>query len=530
MGFGKSTKVINALKNGRTKEPVLVVVNDNAQVDRYYRGNKYQNGLMEHGYTYYYSTKDSQEIRTIKYLISNLQKLDEKSEQDYESIIESLNEKIEKLELLDFEAVITELDKGMIITKQKFNQLLYEEEITNNLEQFNTFILDEISNLDLITEFKLDKITSSYVRPAENVKEPIKVKAKCYETPYNYFEKLCNNTGYYWYIPDTNPNNKNNKICLKNTLLMDFLNANNDKNIFILDATKHYTEYIYKHLDGYRTVELKEDLKYSYPNLTIQKEILLDKNKKRLTSSDTRIHFSDLGNTEKKEKILKSKLNILRKLKLDEKLIFTNKATEEAYNQFNEEQVIDYFYSGKDIGSNEYRNYKEMCILYGQSINKGYIKMLADFFNDDPDSIRENYLLQRTIQLIGRTAIRINSEYKVNIRIIHFLELKEEKLLNYFIDCKLNEPTFTKLDYEKIAQPKQKEFEKKMIKEIELVHGEFVLADEIEKAYLKLKGEEIKKSNKDKYVRIFKKYLEDLGYKKTGKKPIKFDAGEKDLS
>lgn len=423
LGSGKSTKIIEMANNSDFETPHLIVVDTKEEVDRY-RGDL-------PGYDWFYQTKEKLVKKEMKNVITALINLRKVSNDTYfDFVIKGIQSKLKRID--DEE---TTSSKGLIITKAMFNEYLkYQYE--NPLSKYKTITIDELSNLEILSTFKLKDEYTSFFSNEPNFKESLfkeklkQISCPLIENPRTFFEELVAGNSLA-FLKKTQFTNET-EIVMKNIKLFKLLNSK-DINIQILDATANFHEYFYNDLSSFKRIDGK---KREYKNLTIQEDVFDTGYLSKI--SNFRVNYKD------QKPSIEKKLNIINSLDIKSSLVFSNKDTIEVLKKKMPSKTLDYFYSGNDIGTNKYKDNLNLCILYGQRLNKEYIDIISYYFKVSNKELEKNLIAARTIQLIGRTAIRnksIKKEIKVNI--IHFPELDIDRVLKYYRKAIYKKKTIT---------------------------------------------------------------------------------------
>jgi hypothetical protein len=412
LGSGKSRAIIQMAKEGKFETPHLIVVDTKEEV------NRYRTELP--GYKWYYQTEESLIKKKFKNALDALIEVKRASHDMYfDFVIECLESKLKKIDKKEMNS-----NQGLIITKAMFNEYL-KYQYGDPLAQFKTITIDELSNLEILSSFPLKDEYTCFLSNEPNFHETIlkskliEVICPVIENPKTFFENLVatNSKAFFKKIMYS----KNIEIVMKNMKLFRLLNSDN-LNIQILDATATFNSYFYNALKNYKRIDSQTR---QYNNLMLNK-VHLD------TGYINKISKFRINIRDHKEEI-KQKIEIINSLNIKEPLIFSNKDTVEALKKYMPYKTLDYIYSGNDIGTNKYRNHTDLCILYGQKINKEYVDILSYYFEKPAKDIQDNLIAARTIQLIGRTAIRNPGlSGVVNVSIINFPELEIDKVLSYY--------------------------------------------------------------------------------------------------
>ncbi len=194
-------------------------------------------------------------------------------------------------------------------------------------------------------------------------------------------------------------------IAVCNDQIKEFLK---NKKVFILDATAYFNKATYDYLNIKIYYDFKDNL-ISYDDLTI--------------------HMHHINGILPKD-IRKGKTTALKSLisKMKDATIETfvpKNAIDPIVKKFGiSEDKLYYFFSGKDIGSNDLRNITEMNIVAMQTYpkimrvvyNHKILGMsLKDAQHPHKDIAELQWMSRNIAQLIGRTAIRQHNGYKVDI-------------------------------------------------------------------------------------------------------------------
>lgn len=206
-----------------------------------------------------------------------------------------------------------------------------------------------------------------------------------------------------------------------NTFLEERI-RNTRAKIIVLDATANLNKYIYRKL-GLKIKYLEEK---KYPNLVFH----IHKYK----------HITDaLGraNDEVTAKIAEDIVSSGR----GSYLTFCTKSKENLLTDIGLEKV-DYVFSGRDIGSNVYMDETELNLVYSQtfpihfrSLYNAVILDIRPYLASNPVEVRKTetrLMTERLVQLIGRTAIRQDSNAKVNVHFYCVDQDKIERTQDYF--------------------------------------------------------------------------------------------------
>ena len=412
LGSGKSRAIIQMAKENKFQTPHLIVVDTKEEVDRY------KNKLPE--YQWYYQTKETLVSHKFKKAILALEDLKKDFGDMYvDFVIDGLKSKLKRKD----EEEITS-DKGLIITKAMFNEYL-RYQYSDPLSRFKTITIDELSNLEILSSFPLKDEYTCLLSNEPNFHEDLlksklkQISCPAIDKPKTFFEELVASNGVA-HLKKIRYGSST-EIVLKNTKLIRLLNSE-DLNIHILDATADFNSYFYNSLKGYTKIETQNP---SYQNLCFRHIEFNTGYKNKI--SKFRINYRDSVAE------IQEKLKIIKNLNITSPLLFSNKDTIEILKKHCKHTTLDYFYSGNDIGTNKYRNYTDLCILYGQKINKEYTNILSYYFKEPAENIQDNLIAARTIQLVGRTAIRTRHISKdITVSIVNFPELDIDKVLEYY--------------------------------------------------------------------------------------------------
>lgn len=422
LGSGKSRAIIQMAKEGKFKAPHLIIVDTKEEV------NRYRSQLPE--YDWYYQTDQFLKEKLLKEVIPILNQLKDIIEnENYKELADISYKELENPNVLKKNTS----EKGLIITKAMFNKYL-DHQNSNFLSKFNTITIDELSNLNILAKFLFKDEYTCLLKDVSNSSNHTnstrlqKFPCNKTENPSSFFEGLINNNTHAFL--KRGPFKRTSEIYLKNTKLLDLLNSDNI-NIQILDGTANFNDYFYDSLEKYQRIDIETE---AYANLSINTRTF--DTGYTIKMSKLRIHSSDNNRTKNE------KLSLIKGLNINSSLIFSNKDTIDALkdNGYHRDKTLDYYYSGNDIGTNKYQLYTDLTILYGQKINTEYTKMLSFYFNKDAEDIQSDLTAARTIQLIGRTAIRNNNpDTSVVIDIFNFPELDICKVLEYYRESNYKE-------------------------------------------------------------------------------------------
>jgi len=454
LGSGKSESVKKHLSE-TLKDKILLIVNDGETQKTYLRDLK--NKIIVHNKLEDTKWNDEEDVRI----------------KDFDEAYERLNDE----------------SNVLCITKSKFNKLLIMR--PNHLMTFHKLIIDEagglnpilvsdlttdidkiINNLSPIMKLKSDKYYDSIIEILRFLKL---IQNKYLDEELNLFykEEISNelqnlakglirnlrrmyNEEKIFGLQDTDllfgvlnsissnsfylgdimmKGKKQVHILFANTFLNDYINSTNSI-IKILDGTADSIKPLYDWLG----INVKKDYTCNaqiYENLRLHLHTY-----KGLTPS-------------------KGRKSLDHTTKIVEEILTTHRNNELTFtiNNFSKEKIfkenfnlLEFAFSGKDVGSNEFRDMTEMNVIYYQTLPRHYRMLYNKIFknmNYEECCTQENMLIAESelvgamlCQLVGRLKIRSDSKANVNVHfycisigalmgVIKHFNLKKENIVRY---------------------------------------------------------------------------------------------------
>lgn len=207
------------------------------------------------------------------------------------------------------------------------------------------------------------------------------------------------------YIGERIVNNKRHiDVLYVNTSLKTFLQETKSE-VLVYDATAEISSPLYEYLN----IQIEEYPKLTYPNLKfhIHKYTYLTPSSGRKSKDNT--------------------LKVLQEIKEENRnneLTFCIKSKQELLDDFGFE-LTDYIFSGRDVGSNEYRDLTSINIVYSNTLPIHYRCLYNKIIRNIPieecsspielKKAESIIMGDRLSQLIGRLAIRQDSNAKVDV-------------------------------------------------------------------------------------------------------------------